>query len=441
MAKIGTLTDVGVIATAGPTINNNWDVIEAAFANTVSRDGSTPNNMNADLDLNNNDLLNANAIDCVTLTIGGKSVGSAIIDEANAAAAAAEVSATNAANSADLAANSADLAASVTALEPWSGPWRTATSYVVGALVEESGSTYICVVAHTSGVFFDDLTSSKWELFASKGNTGAGTGDVLAANNGSEYTASAGTFRNNVSAMVRAITPRTNLNIATDTTLDSSIYNMGTGNTNIPPGGMSGASMVSAKLFPDNYNYLWFHRDKAWIGKRFANVNTWWKIFTSTDATGTGDFLASMVAKPVAGDSGKVAQFDANGNVTPGFVVLDDDTMAANSATNVPSQRATKAYVNTSVSAGKFGAGKTYSNPTRVANTTYQNTTGDSIEVYIVGISNVADRSIQVSPDNVTWYTVGYISGSPSASYLRVPAGYYYRIAGTAVIHSWVEVR
>ena len=43
-------------------LNENFTNIQASFENTLSLDGSTPNAMNADLDLNNNDLLNVRAI-------------------------------------------------------------------------------------------------------------------------------------------------------------------------------------------------------------------------------------------------------------------------------------------------------------------------------------------------------------------------------------------
>lgn len=90
MAKIGTLTDVGVIATAGPTINANWDVITAAFQNTVSRDGSSPNTMSADLDLNSNDLLNGGVGNFTDVVVAGNSVSASV-----AAAAASAVAASN----------------------------------------------------------------------------------------------------------------------------------------------------------------------------------------------------------------------------------------------------------------------------------------------------------------------------------------------------------
>lgn len=43
-------------------LNENFNNIQTAFDNTLSLDGSTPNAMQADLDLNENDLLNVRAI-------------------------------------------------------------------------------------------------------------------------------------------------------------------------------------------------------------------------------------------------------------------------------------------------------------------------------------------------------------------------------------------
>ncbi len=51
----------------------------------------------------------------------------------------------------------------------WQGSWLTATAYVVNDSVYEDGSSYICLVDHTSGVFADDLTALDWELMAQKG--------------------------------------------------------------------------------------------------------------------------------------------------------------------------------------------------------------------------------------------------------------------------------
>jgi len=82
----------------------------------------------------------------------------------------------------------------------WMGAWETGTSYSVNNLVYEAGTTYICIVDHISGVFADDLTAEYWDIFALQGAAGAGAGDLLAANNLSELTATASTTRANIFA-------------------------------------------------------------------------------------------------------------------------------------------------------------------------------------------------------------------------------------------------
>lgn len=54
------------------------------------------------------------------------------------------------------------------------GDWATTTSYAVMDLVTESGSTYICAVAHTSGTFATDLAAGKWMVWSY-----IGSGDVV----------------------------------------------------------------------------------------------------------------------------------------------------------------------------------------------------------------------------------------------------------------------
>lgn len=97
MAKI-TLNPVqsGFYSTA--LLNQNFADIEAAIENTLSRDGTTPNSMNADLDMNNNDVINVNSISAQDVSIRGTSIYTvftdiiAAKDSAVAAAASADIS-------------------------------------------------------------------------------------------------------------------------------------------------------------------------------------------------------------------------------------------------------------------------------------------------------------------------------------------------------------
>lgn len=61
MSKIN-LNDIGTSFQSRQALNENFRLIEEAIDNTVSRDGSTPNHMEADLDLNAKDILNAGVV-------------------------------------------------------------------------------------------------------------------------------------------------------------------------------------------------------------------------------------------------------------------------------------------------------------------------------------------------------------------------------------------
>jgi hypothetical protein len=207
MVKITPLADVNIISQSGPTINDNSDKIEAAFDNTISRDGSGPNQMEADLDLNSNDILNVGLINVTDLTIQGQNVSALIEASVTAVEAAiqAAISASNASISAISASDDAAMVASQLAnLPDWKGPWLTATAYTLGDLVQESGNTYICIVNHTSGTFATDLSSSYWQLFAQKGASGVGTGDMLSTNNLSDV-ASPATARSNLGVPAKSV--------------------------------------------------------------------------------------------------------------------------------------------------------------------------------------------------------------------------------------------
>ncbi len=163
MAKRPALTDLTSLtnSSAITALNQNWDAIEEAFDNTLSLDGSTPNAMTADLDLNGNALLNVGTVDVENLTLNGQTV--------------------------------TDLAT----VPEWRSSWVTATSYAVNDMIKTNGSVYICLEAHTSGTFATDLTALKWELMVSKGDSGAGTGDLVSTNNLSDIT-NAATARSNL---------------------------------------------------------------------------------------------------------------------------------------------------------------------------------------------------------------------------------------------------
>lgn len=74
MAKL-ILNDIGSFSqTAITTINQNHAATEAAMENTLSRDGTAPNQMTADFDMNGNDILNVEKATIQTLSSGSSDV-------------------------------------------------------------------------------------------------------------------------------------------------------------------------------------------------------------------------------------------------------------------------------------------------------------------------------------------------------------------------------
>ena len=116
-------------------LDQNFQEISTAIENTLSRDGATPNQMEADLDLN----------------------GKRIINVAD------PVSASDIATK-----NYVD---SWTSDVIWKGPWSSSTTYSQNDVVSYSGSTYICKNANTTSASGTPDVSSDWDLMAEKGKT------------------------------------------------------------------------------------------------------------------------------------------------------------------------------------------------------------------------------------------------------------------------------
>ena len=131
MAKKPNLGQINSTVFTASQLNAAFTKIDNAFENTLSLDGSTPNAMGADLDMNGNDIINTGvyygqSIDVEEAVIGGKLFTGSIT---------------------------------------WRSDWTTSTSYQNLDVVRYNGDLYICLDEHTSGVFATDLSSSKWELF------------------------------------------------------------------------------------------------------------------------------------------------------------------------------------------------------------------------------------------------------------------------------------
>jgi hypothetical protein len=70
MAKL-TTTPINSRYGSIDALNDNFDAIETAIENTLSRDGTTPNEMEANLDMNGYSILNAGSVSASSLTLNG----------------------------------------------------------------------------------------------------------------------------------------------------------------------------------------------------------------------------------------------------------------------------------------------------------------------------------------------------------------------------------
>jgi hypothetical protein len=71
MAKKPTISTISSGYASNTQLNNNFSALRTGFDNTLSLDGSTPNAMNADFDMNSNDILNANVLYTDQLVLSG----------------------------------------------------------------------------------------------------------------------------------------------------------------------------------------------------------------------------------------------------------------------------------------------------------------------------------------------------------------------------------
>ena len=137
-------------------INNNFTAIQAALDDALSRSGNTPNEMEADLDLNSNSLLNVADLTAVRLFVGGTEITSSALAKGNAgwSPAFSIVS---------------DSARRVLQLSSWVNGEGTIPTAYVGQYVGASG--------------FTTILANAIDIRGTQGATGPGSGDVVAAQN------------------------------------------------------------------------------------------------------------------------------------------------------------------------------------------------------------------------------------------------------------------
>ena len=256
------------------------------------------------------------------------------------------------------------------------GGWVTATAYVEDDGVSYNGSSYICLVAHTSGTFATDLAAAKWELFAAKGDPGdpggpgddgtdgadgtdpgvlltwddvntdadPGAGNIRADNDalGSAtllYVSKTNRAGDDISAFLAALDDSTNT-IKGQVTLTRSSGNAQAG-FNIT--GITDATGYVKVAVSGHWGATGFIDGNA-ISFQFSRAGN-----KGTDGAGAGD-----VVGPASSANNSLAAFDGTtGKLLKdsGLALDTDGTLSANSDGKLASQKAVKTYVDQIIAA------------------------------------------------------------------------------------------
>jgi hypothetical protein len=165
--------------------------------------------------------------------------------------------------------------------------------------------------------------------------------------------------------------------------------------------------------------------------------------------------LTGNVTGNVTGSAGSLTSTLAVANGGTGLTTLTANNVILGNGTSAPSFVAPSTSGNVLTSNGttwqstalpnnSIGTGQTWQDVSgsRVAGTSYQNTTGKPIQVAVSGDGNGSVRYMQVSTDNSTWINVGvFNSVYDGSTQTIVPNNIYYRAGSGVTISVWAELR
>lgn len=289
--------------------------------------------------------------------------------------------------------------------------WATAQAYTTRSTVFQGQQFYLCVIAHTSGVFATDLSAGRWQLLADL--TPAG-GALLASNN--------------LSDLADAATARTNLGLGSMASLNA---------------GTSGGQFRT-----NSQNEAFFQPLDATL-TAFAGVSgsaDVFPYFTGADAFATAPVTA--FARTILDDANAAAVRTTLGaTVTGAALFTAADAAAARTAVGATvtgsavltavDAAAARTAIGAAAATDVPGVSQTWQDFTssgRISGTTYQNTTGRPITVVVSASTGI----FQVSNDNVTWIQANQFASTTTT--VLIPNNGYYRIS-TGAFTRWIELR
>lgn len=404
-------------------LNQNFDAIEAAFDNTLSRDGDTPNEMQANLDMNGNALLNVGTINGAPITALGDISG--YVNTALAAATSASASATSAADTYDLFDD------------------RYLGSKTSNPTVDNDGNALQVGAEYWNSVSNErrTWTGSAWVSSITVVPDGSVTTAKLA--DGAASGAKLGSKIQSISASVSANALTVSASYLSldfrSTTLSSGEITTVTGtpaNLVIPSGAtlgtVSGVQSDLVVLAINNAGTIALAVVNLAGGVRLDETNV-----ISANAINSGSNNSNVIYSTTL--------LPASAYRVIGL--LRSTQATAGSWTTAPSLVQGMGG-NALVAMQSLGYGQTWQNVTasRSLATTYYNTTNKAIMLSILpSVSNGEDVSIQVNGVNVASVNpfAGFTGELTSQLTAIVPPGQTYRVnfTGAVVLNSWLELR